>query len=84
MAEYVLEAKVYHRTMAASDHCLLNLSLRQQASRKGGRKRFMFEAMWTKDEGCRRVIEEAWDPLNYNPDLQVHDRLKCCQANLQS
>ena len=56
------EAKVYHREMSASDHCLLNLSLRHWASRKGGRKRFMFEAMWTREEGCRKVIEDAWDP----------------------
>ena len=25
------EAKIFHRAMAAFDHCLLNLSLRQQA-----------------------------------------------------
>ena len=45
------KAKVYHRAMPASDHCLLNLSLRCRANRKGGRKRFMFEAMWTREEG---------------------------------
>lgn len=32
------EAKVFHRTMAASDHCLLNLSLRKRVHRSGGRK----------------------------------------------
>ena len=78
------EAKVYHRAMAASDHCLLNLSLRHRASRKGGRKRFMFEAMWTREERCRKVIEDAWDPLNCNPDVLVQYRLKCCQESLQS
>ena len=78
------EAKVYHRAMAVSDHCLLNLSLRRRVSRKGGRKRFMFEAMWTREEGCKKVIEEAWDPLNCNPDVQIQDRLKCYQDSLQT
>ena len=78
------EAKVYHRAMAASDHCLLNLSLRHRTRKKGERKRFMFEAMWTREEGCRKVIEDAWDPLNCNPDMQVPYRLKCCQESLKS
>ena len=53
------EAKVFHKAMAASDHCLLNLSLRKQVQRRGRVKRFMFEAMWTREEGCREVIEMA-------------------------
>ena len=63
------EARVIHGAMAASDHCLLNLSLRQRVQRKGSRKRFMFEAMWTREESCREVIEAAWDPLNANPNV---------------
>ena len=38
----------------------------------------MFEAMWTREEGYRKVIEAAWDPLNANPDVQIRDRIKCC------
>ena len=30
------------------------------------------------------VIEKAWDLLNSNPELQIQDRLKCCQAHLQT
>ncbi|KAL0001855.1 hypothetical protein SO802_015636 [Lithocarpus litseifolius] len=37
-----------------------------------------------REEGCRKVIKEAWDPLNLNPKVQVQDRLKCCQTNLQT
>ena len=44
----------------------------------------MFEAMWTREEGCREVIEMAWDPLNANPDVQIRDRIKSCQAHLQN
>ena len=78
------EARVIHRAMAALDHCLVKLSLRQWVQRKGIRKCFMFEAMWTREESCREVIEVAWDPLNANPDVRIRDRLKSCQAHLQS
>ena len=30
-----------------------------------------------------QVVEEAWDPLRVNPDFQIHDRLRNCQACLQ-
>ena len=32
------EAKVFHRTMAVLDHCLLNLSLKKRVHISGGRK----------------------------------------------
>ena len=44
------EAKVFHRSMAASDHCLLSLSFKVRGARRGFKKRFMFEEMWTRDE----------------------------------
>ncbi|KAK7835123.1 hypothetical protein CFP56_023793 [Quercus suber] len=78
------EAKVVHISMAASDHCLLSLSLRMRALRRVTQKRFMFEEMWTKEEGCREVVERAWDPLDCNPELLIHKRLKRCQAHLQN
>ena len=78
------EAKVFHKAMAASDHCVLNLSLRKRVQRRGKEKRFMFEAMWTREEGCREVIESAWDPLNANSDVQIRDRIKSCQDHLQA
>ena len=79
-----LKAKVFHKAMATSDHCMLNLSLRKQVQRRGKGKQFMFEAMWTREEGCREVIETAWDPLNANPDVQIRDRIKSCQDHLQT
>ena len=70
-----LEAKVVHRSMAASDHCLLSLSIRMRETRKVARRRFMFEEMWTREEGCREVIEMAWDPLNCNLEMLIQKRL---------
>ena len=49
------EAKVVHRSMVASDHCLLSLSLRMRELRKVARKRFMFERC-----GPGRRVVERW------------------------
>lgn len=43
----------------------------------------MFEEMRTREEGCREVIERAWDPLNCNLELPNQKRLKSCQDHLQ-
>ena len=43
----------------------------------------MFEEMWTREEGCREIIETAWDPLNYNPDMSIQKRLQSCKDHLQ-
>ena len=68
-------AKVFHRSMAASDHCLLSLSFRMRGLKRAVKRRFMFEEMWTREEGYREVIETAWDPLNCNPDILIQKRL---------
>ena len=78
------KAKVFHRAMAASDRCLLSLSLRMRGPRRVVKKRFMFEEMWTRNEGYREVIEKAWDSLNNNPELLIQERLKSCQVHLQT
>ena len=77
------EAKVFHRSMAASDHCLLSLSLRVRSPRSVVKRRFMFEEMWTREEGCKEVIETAWDPLNCNPNMPIQKRLQSCKDHLQ-
>ena len=76
------EAKVVHRLMATFDHCLLSLSLRMREPRRVARKRFMFEEMWTGEEGCRKVVERAWDPLDCNPEMSIQKHLKSCQVHL--
>lgn len=78
------EAKVFHKAMVASNHCLLSLSLRKRGPRRVVKKIFMFEEMWTREEGCRKVIEKAWDSLNYNPGLPIQERLKSCEVHLQT
>ena len=70
------ETQVHHISMAALDHCLLALFLRKKIPPKKVRKRFFFEAMWTRDDRCKKVIEGAWDLLWANVDIQ--ERIKNC------
>ena len=53
------EARVRHVAMSISDHFLLMLSVTRKQTKKQGRKCFFFEAMWTRDERCREIIEGA-------------------------
>ena len=73
------EASVQHCSISISDHCLLVLALKRSQEKKSTKKRFMFEAMWTREEGCREVIESVWDPLYCDSRLTIMDKLKRCQ-----
>ncbi|KAL0009842.1 hypothetical protein SO802_004950 [Lithocarpus litseifolius] len=77
------KARVFHSAMSISDHCLLKLSLNKGRNRVKPKKRFMFEAMWTRDDRCRKVVEIAWDSVGENPECELVDRLRCCKENLQ-
>ncbi|XP_050242088.1 uncharacterized protein LOC126691051 [Quercus robur] len=77
------EAKVHNVSMSASDHCLLVLFLKKNQYRKRGKKRFFFEAMWTKEEECKEVIEMAWDPYVDDATRPIQERLERCQSQLQ-
>ena len=57
------EASVHHLAMFASNHCMIVLYQKRKNPTRPAKRRFMFEAMWTRDERCRQIIENAWDPL---------------------
>lgn len=73
-----------HCSMSSSDHCLLMLTLKNGQPKKPGRKRFLFEAMWVRESGCREVVEGAWDSYRGDADYKITDKLKNCQLSLQS
>ena len=50
---------VHHVSMAASNHCLLVLGLKGSKHHRKTNKRFFFEAMWTREAGCKKEIELA-------------------------
>lgn len=48
--ENFTDAKLFHVSMPISDHCLLSLRLCKDQRRRSTKRRFMFEAMWTRDD----------------------------------
>ena len=77
------EARVLHSSMPISNHCLMILNLSNRPHRKPGKRRFLFEAMWTRDKRCREVVELAWSPLGGDLSSSIMDRVKRCQVQLQ-
>lgn len=77
------EVKVHHVAMSTSDHCMLALFLENKVPLRPMKRRFLFEAMWTRDERCKQIIEMACDPLRESPNFQIQDRLRSCQVHLQ-
>nr|XP_023911327.1 uncharacterized protein LOC112022938 [Quercus suber] len=73
------EACVHHFSLSKSDHCMLVLALKREQPRKPMKKRFMFEAMWTREAGCREIIETVWDTLSCSTGLTITDKLRQCQ-----
>ncbi|XP_075640325.1 uncharacterized protein LOC142612079 [Castanea sativa] len=70
------EAKVHHVSMSSSDHCLLALFLNKDHQQRRGKKRFFFEAMWTREEECKEIIELAWDPYRDDSVLSIQERIE--------
>ena len=50
--------RVYHLVDLTSDHCAL-LLIDSPPQRASNAKRFHFEALWTKYEECRNIIESS-------------------------
>ena len=69
------DAQVHHVAMFASDHCMLALYLTKKKRTKPTKRRFVFEAMWARDERCREVIERAWDPFRECGDFSIGGRI---------
>lgn len=78
-----LMARLFHSSLSISDHCLLKISLSRRQSRKPSKRRFMFEAMWTRDTGCREVVESAWDFDGGLENVQLADKLRNCKETLR-
>ena len=81
--ESFFEARVLNSSIPISNHCLMILNLSNRPHRKPGKRRFLFEAMWTRDKRCREVVELAWNPLGGDPSSPIMDRVKRCQVQLQ-
>ena len=77
-------ARVFHSSMPILDHCLIKLSLKRDQNRRPHKKRFMFEAIWTRDTRSREVVESSWDFGGNLSNVQLVDRLRNCKERLKS
>ena len=80
--EHFTNIRVQHLEDTTSDHCPLLLA-DSHALHKRGKRRFFFEAIWTRQADYKELIEEDW-----NANTNLHDpsgfiaRLKMCADNL--
>ena len=54
------DMRVHHLVESANDHCAL-LIMDFIASQWPGKRRFQFEAMWTRRDDCRDIIRAVWN-----------------------
>lgn len=69
-----------------SDHRPIYTNLRPSASldqllANNSATLFRFEAMWTREEECEKVIAESWQDCNL--DTSLSEKLKTCSLNLK-
>ena len=80
--EHFPNVRVQHLEDTTSNHCPLLLA-DSNAFQKRGKRRFLFEAIWTRRADCKELVEEVW-----NANTNLHDPsgfnagLKKCAANL--
>ncbi|XP_050252314.1 uncharacterized protein LOC126698852 [Quercus robur] len=77
-ADHYKDVRVHHLVESVSDHCALLItdSIVLQSPRK---RRFQFEAMWTRRDECRDIIRAVWnDSVNlYSPNGMVAGLKQC-------
>ena len=73
---------MHHLVESASDHCAL-LIIDSFVPQSPQKRRFQFEAMWTRREDCRDVIKEAWTgSVRANNPSDIVAGLKRCADEL--
>ena len=76
------DIRVYHLVKTTSDHYAL-LITDSFAPQSPWKRRFQFEAMWTRREDCRYVIKEAWTgSVRVNNPSDIMAGLKRCADEL--
>ena len=82
--EFFQQAKVHHRSMSSSDHCLLALYPIPVQRMRRDKALFRFESMWARDEKCRDEVELAWSFVNPSGERSLtQEKIKNCQHHLQ-
>ena len=77
-ADHYKDVRVHHLVESVSDHYAL-LIIDFIVSQSPRKRRFQFEAMWTRRAECRDIIRTAWnDSVNlYSPNGMVAGLKQC-------
>ena len=77
-------AKLHHKSSSVSDHNPLLLHLFSKKKHQKYKKIFRFESLWLKDEGCEKVVTEAWgEGLCMASDFPILSCMESCQNKLE-
>ena len=81
--DHYKKVKVHHLVESTSDHCALLLTDAVIIQKLSTKRRFQFEAMWTRRAECKDIIQGAWDGnQDLNSPTRIAARLRCCAENL--
>ncbi|KAL0414029.1 UNVERIFIED_CONTAM: hypothetical protein Sradi_1604600 [Sesamum radiatum] len=73
------KAQVHHDIQSSSDHSAVWVDLDPCviSKKQGKRRRFRFEAIWTKSESCKEVIQQCWSGVYQHGNQQdFRDKLR--------
>ncbi|KAK6130344.1 hypothetical protein DH2020_035901 [Rehmannia glutinosa] len=78
------KARVTHCRTRASDHAPILLQIEPQDNKQLKlNRRFRFEAMWLKHEGCENIIKDSWNfSSNGHTRKAIHSTLIQCKTRL--
>ena len=76
--DHYKEMKVHHLVESASDHCAFFIT-DSCVSHWPRKRRFQFEAMWTRRDDCRDIIRVVWNDSEnlFNPNGMVMGLRQC-------
>ena len=80
--EHFSNVRVQHLDETTSDHCPLLLA-DSVSFQKRGKRRFFFEAIWTRRANCKELIKEVWNSntISYAPS-SFSAGIKACADRL--
>ena len=74
---------MHHLVVSTSDHCALLITDAKGAQKSSNRRRFQFEAIWTRRDDCKDIIQEVWNgSQEINSPMGIVARLSCCAKKL--
>ena len=77
------EVKVHHLVESTFDHYALLITDANVVQKYPNRRKFQFEAIWTRREESKDNIQGVWDgSQELNSPMGIAARFSCCAENL--